>query len=255
MTLIVVTRPQGQQQELVDLLQQAGHSVAHRPLMQITPIADEQNAVAQQARHHVLNLDQYQGIIAISRNASEMALDWIDRYWPQPPINMAWYAVGPTTAEPLRQAGFATTMPTQRFDSEGLLACPELAAERVNGQRWLIFRGLGGRETLAQTLVDRGALVDYAELYQRQPVEYQASDWHTILARKPFIILSSGQALDLIEKQVPDLQSQISGLMVPSQRVAERARQQGYPRVLVAASARNSDTLECLAQHKHLLGQ
>lgn len=244
--LLVVTRPLDQHQELMESLSQQGYETVHRPLMQITAIADDNKPTAVHARQCVLDLDHYDGIIAISRNASEMALDWIDRYWPQAPMRMAWFAVGPTTAEPLRQAGFSTIMPESRYDSEGLLACHQLSEEQVAGQRWLIFRGIGGRETLANTLRQRGARVDYAELYQRQPVSYQIDDWHTILQQKPMILLSSGQALDLLERQIPDLMTRVSGIMVPSARVAEKAKQQGYAQVLVAASARNSDTLACL---------
>lgn len=246
MPLLVVTRPLDQQQELMESLQQQGYQAVHRPLMAITAIADDQLPIAIQARQCLLDLDQYDGIIAISRNASEMALDWIDRYWPQAPVQMSWFAVGPTTAEPLRQAGFNVTMPQSRYDSEGLLACQQLSHERVNGQRWLIFRGIGGRETLANTLRQRGARIDYAELYQRQPVSYNPQDWQAILQQKPMVLLSSGQALDLLEQQVPDLMTQVSGILVPSARVAAKAKQRGYPQVLVADSARNSDTLSCL---------
>ena len=56
-------------------------------------------------------------------------------------------------------------VPTERFDSEGLLALPEL--QNVAGMRVMIFRGDGGRELLGDTLKARGATVEYVTCYLR----------------------------------------------------------------------------------------
>ena len=72
-------------------------------------------------------------------------------------------APGPGTAEALAALGIAgARIPATTFDSDGLLALPELAAPR--GKRIVIFRGEGGREQLGDTLRARGATVDYVDL-------------------------------------------------------------------------------------------
>ncbi|HQC72765.1 MAG TPA: uroporphyrinogen-III synthase, partial [Candidatus Competibacteraceae bacterium] len=43
-----------------------------------------------------------------------------------------------------------------------------LQGARISGQRVLMVRGAGGRTLLADTLRDRGALVEHAVVYQRQ---------------------------------------------------------------------------------------
>ena len=55
--------------------------------------------------------------------------------------------------------------PAQGMNTEALLKLPEL--HQIDGQRFLILRGVGGRETLATQLRARGAHVDYAECYRR----------------------------------------------------------------------------------------
>ncbi|MEM7468021.1 MAG: uroporphyrinogen-III synthase, partial [Pseudomonadota bacterium] len=56
--------------------------------------------------------------------------------------------------------------PPDEFNSETLLGLPILAD--VEGKNILIVRGRGGREHLASTLKDRGASVQYLEVYERE---------------------------------------------------------------------------------------
>jgi uroporphyrinogen-III synthase len=58
-------------------------------------------------------------------------------------------------------------MPAEGADSEALLALPQLA--HMTGQRVLIVRGTGGRDLLQEAMSARGAQVQYAEVYTREP--------------------------------------------------------------------------------------
>jgi uroporphyrinogen-III synthase len=55
--------------------------------------------------------------------------------------------------------------PKDHFDSESLLALPEM--HDVKNKKIIIVRGIGGRDVLAETLKARGAQVTFAECYQR----------------------------------------------------------------------------------------
>ncbi|WP_276783514.1 uroporphyrinogen-III synthase [Thalassolituus oleivorans] len=244
--VVVVTRPRDQADELITAIAAMGIEVRHQPLIDIVPFADDSSGASQRLRSQFLDIDHYDAVIAISQNAAECGLDWLDRYWPQCPVGIAWYAVGPTTADALRNSGMTVSMPETRFDSEGLLAVAGLQENAIRGRKILIWRGVGGRETLAEVLRARGAVVEYAELYERTQVPYSQAQWHEVLEEKPLLLLSSGQALDIAEQQVTDLAQQVAGILVPSERVAERANSAGYACVLVAASARNEDTLASL---------
>ena len=244
MARLIVTRPADQADALISGLQALGHYVIPMPLMSIVPVSDDNSALAHAARRCFLDLDYYQTVITISANSSRLGLEWMDNYWPQLPLGIQWLAVGPASAAVLRDAGLDAMCPPERFDSEGVLALPQL--QDVADQRVLIWRGIGGRETLAEVLRARGARVDYAELYERMPCAYSAGQWQQALADRPWLLLSSGQALDIVQQQVADLPSRVAGLVLPSQRVAEQARQLGFATVLVPASAGDDDMIACL---------
>lgn len=247
-TQVIVTRPQAQAGPILTALQQRGYQPLSLPLMDIVPVPDDERSG--ELRQRLQNTDQYRAIIVISMNAAEIGLDWLDRYWPQPPVGIDWYAVGPSTADILQQAGLPVHCPPERFDSEGILALPGLQADVIAGEKVLLWRGIGGREKLASVLRERGASVDYAELYERREQQYCPADWDAALAARPLLMLSSTQALDIVCAQVPDIAQRIDALILPAERSAELARARGFERVLVAASARDDDMLACLPRQQ-----
>lgn len=252
---IIVTRPDGQAGGLIAELSALGLPVRHHPLIDIVPLADDEQALASGLRQRILDIDHYTAVIAISINAAAIGLDWLDRYWPQPPLGIHWCAVGPSTAEVLQQQGFTVHSPVTTYDSEGLLALPVMQSNVIGGHKVLLWRGVGGREKLAAVLSERGAQVDYAELYERREIAWGAEQWAETLAGEPLLLLSSNQALDIVEQQVPDLPQRVRAIMLPGERVAAVARSRGYREVLVAASARDEDMLACLREWQAPGGQ
>lgn len=233
---VLVTRPASQAEEICPALEALGCEVIRQPLLKIAAV-EETPAIKSQ----FMNIDLFDVVIAISRNAAEMGLMHLDRYWPQWPIEIDWIAIGPVTAEVLVSQGLEVKMPEGQFDSEGALRMPELT--NVAGKKILIWRGIGGRETLASTLRERGAEVVYAELYQRLVPEYDESQWQQTLSLKPLLLVSSGQGLEAIAAQQPRIADKVRGIIAPSLRVAELAQSLGFSKIHIAASAQDVDML------------
>lgn len=228
---IVVTRPREQAATLADAICAAGGEVLRFPLLEIAPADDPASlkAAAQQ-------LSDYTLAVFVSPNAVAHALPVLLACQPWP-ANLRPAAVGPGTANVLAEQGIpGCLLPAQRFDSEGLLALPELAAEAMAGQRVVIFRGDGGRELLADTLRERGASVDCVTCYRRSgPTHGYAPLFDAWQAgRLDAIVVSSSEGLRYLVDGLGASGRQwleATPLFVPHARIAEIAAELGLTRV------------------------
>ena len=222
---IAVTRPRDQAAPLARRIEQAGGIPLLFPLLDIAPAADQ--AVL---REQLARLAQFDLAIFISPNAVQYGMAAI-RAAGELPQNLKIATVGQGSAKALRELGLAGVIaPTERFDSEGLLALPEL--QHVAGWRVLILRGDGGRELLGDTLKARGATVEYAACYRRSKPQ---QDIAALLKAAPdALTVTSSEALDYLWQMLDDAQREsLCGipLFVPHQRIAELARRQGWQEV------------------------
>jgi uroporphyrinogen-III synthase len=159
---ILVTRPEQQAGGLISAIQAHGGLPLVAPMLAIQAVADDSRAAA------VIDaVSDYFGAIFVSRNAVDFGIELL-RSHSQSIDHMAVFAVGLGTANRLRELGINNVdTPREDFSSEGLLGMARLSAREVRDRRIIVFRGVGGREHLAETLQSRGALVDYCEVYER----------------------------------------------------------------------------------------
>jgi uroporphyrinogen-III synthase len=217
---ILVTRPSHQAGKLADGILAAGGVPVLFPLLEITPVEDIAALHAQ-----VSQLADYQLAIFISPNAVEQGVAAMRAVGLKPDLSCKIATVGQGSAQALRALGFDDILvPHERFDSEGLLALPELQA--VAGWRVMIFRGDGGRALLGDTLKARGATVDYVTCYQRHTPAPAAIDWQNLAA----ITITSSEALTYLRQLMTDPQLNIP-LFVPHPRIAALAQQQGWQHI------------------------
>jgi len=157
--VILVTRPAHQAAPLVESIRRAGGRAILFPAIAIADVEDVQPVVALIDR-----LDEFDLAIFVSPNAVDKAMRLIKARRALPP-RLVFAAVGRGSVQALQKFGVKNVAAPARFDSEALLAMPEL--QKVAGARAVIFRGSGGRELLGDALVARGASVEYAECYRR----------------------------------------------------------------------------------------
>lgn len=244
---VLLTRPAKQSESIVAAIHKSGGQVCQMPLIEIEPVSDA--GELENLKAQILNLDRYNKAIFISTNAALLGLEWIDRYWPQLPAGLTAFAVGPGTAAILRQMSWPVFCSERGVTSEDLLALPEL--KHVQGERIALFRGRGGRELLAETLRDRGAEVDYLELYSRRTPDYTKDSVDTLINRETVgaIVVTSAQILEVLVHLLSDSESvKTLPVIVPSQRVLEQAHLAGFTRVLNAGGAGDDAIMQALLQ-------
>jgi uroporphyrinogen-III synthase len=252
---VLVTRPAGDVADgLCAAIAAAGYRVHWQPLLELSACA--QLSPAQ--RQLLLDLDRFQHVIFISGNAVRFGMALVNDFWPQHPIGINWYAVGTATAERLLQFDIHASTPGSTMSSEGLLSLPGLRS--VKGQRVLIIKGEGGRDVLRSELSQRGALVDELACYRRCAPQVPAGMLAQRIAQCGIdvIMLSSGESLaNLLLLLSPEETTKFKaiGLVVPSERVADMARQAGFDHVVTAANASDMAMLRALQEWRSRTGE
>ena len=237
---VLVTRPRTQAIELVDAIEARGGNAYCFPVMDIAPL--DQLEVRESADR----LKAPDIVIFVSRNAVEYGIGYSG--------GGKIAAIGPATARAVSDAGRVVDISSASgYDSEHLLA--EDALRQVSGRRVRIIRGSQGRELLADTLKERGALVDYLSVYERRLPAVDAetladleSRWRQ--GRINVITVMSVQSLENLAKLLPAWcaeQLESTPLVTPAGRVLKEALDR-YPasRPILASGPGAADLVQAI---------
>lgn len=238
---VLVTRPGKQGLSLCQQLSEVGVTSYHHPLIEIQP-GDQLSGL----EHHLSSFDI---IIAVSQHAVSQTQRYLTQTCQTWPSNPIYLAVGQKTAHVLSKATQQKVHYPEIGDSEHLLKLKQL--QGVSKKRILILRGNGGRELIFDTLLNRNAKVEYREVYKRENLAFRSDLLVPFWQDKQItqlVITSSGQ-LSYFISQLSEAQKDwllTLHLYVPSERIAQEARDIGFEVVTNTVSASNQVLLAAL---------
>jgi uroporphyrinogen-III synthase len=247
---VAVTRPIDQAESISEAIYHHSGDVISFPLIAISPLEnyDEFERV-------IADLEHVEWAIFISTNAVANALPRILKKFGKIPENLKFAAIGHQTAKELSIYGIHQVLtPHTRFDSETLLAQAEMYD--VVDKNIIIFRGVGGRDVLANTLNSRGANVMFAECYRRinpqTDTQFLNIEWQQ--GHLNAVIVTSSEAMrNLIDMAGKSEWLRHVTLCVNHTRIAELPLKLGF-KVLVTEAPGDDAMIKCLSKVVNLNG-
>ena len=239
-----MTRPKHQADQLCDLISTNNGVPVLFPTIEIRSILNSEKLST-----IFSNIDQYDYIIFVSRNAVNVVFDHYLNNDDMSSANILLLAIGSGTAMALSERNLTNVLHAGvQADSENLLMLEQLDSEHVRNKKILIVRGVGGRELLADNLSTRGATVEYAEVYQRVIPDYPLQQCQELWQNEPpaAIIISSNEGLEnflnlMDERSLKTIFN--TPLVVMSTRNAELAIEKGFESNIGIAEEKNDKGL------------
>ena len=258
--IVINTRPVERAASLTQHLQAAGLVVVEMPMLTLRPRPTTDIDIALM---HQWMAGEYQALVIVSPTAAASGLvawqslehekrkykakdsndKYVQRFSEGLSLPSPLVAVGEATAAEFSQVRIDTTryqiLQPKTANNEGMLAMPEIDSLQA-GDKLLIWRGLGGRRLLVDTLQARGVHIDSIAWYERtMPIdamaEYQqwqqdflthstASDIALLKQSKPIVVISSAAAFEHWSSIVNNGQSKTLKIEQNSDAVADIAQ-------------------------------
>ncbi|HBV20481.1 MAG TPA: uroporphyrinogen-III synthase [Nitrosomonas sp.] len=248
---VLVTRPEHQSLFLAENIRNLGGNPIIFPVLEISDVKNKEPLL-----ELIRRLDEYDLAVFVSPNAVHKAMQFIRACRSSHqllPARTKIAAVGKGSADALKEYGVdQVIIPSERFDSEALLE--HAALQHVSRKRVIIFRGNGGRPLLGDTLIQRGALLDYAECYYRGKPDVDPSElisnWS--LGKVNAVIITSSEGLqnlfDIIGPHGQQL-LEITPVFTAYERIARNARDAGLKKVVQTAGTGDPGILQSMQDY------
>ncbi len=226
-----MTRPAHQAKNLADGIHAMGGHATLFPVLEITDLKDTRPLLALISR-----LEEFDIAIFVSPNAVNKAMQLINTHGALPLI-MKIAVVGKGSANALKHFGVTNIIvPTGRYDSEALLNQSEL--QQVKNKRIVIFRGNGGRKLLGNTLIARGAVLEYAECYHRGKPNVDVASLLSVWSHNNLnaVTITSSEGLHNLFDMIGQLGQQLlkmTPLFTAHKRIAQKASDLGLTKVIL----------------------
>ena len=237
---ILITRPKGFANELINDIEDKGGHVVNFPAINIVP--RDRTLVEEEET----KLPKPDITVFISQNAVREGLQYARK--------SLIGAIGPKTSAYIKDHGKNVDIePTNGFDSENFLK--EVNLQNVYGKKIRIIRGNEGLNLLGDTLQKRGATVHYLSVYERKlpNIEKKALEKIEKVWRNGQIHIMTAMSVQTYKNiflLLPDEFSKKIGampLVTPAKRVIKEAKK-NYPqsKYVLANGTDNSKIIEAI---------
>lgn len=221
---ILNTRPNPQGLLLNEAIIAAGGQAIHYPALSIVPTAKTWlNALPLSISHHA---------IFISANAVIHGVpDWLQQ--PSWSETIELTAIGNATAHALVQQGLRVDNIPLIADSEHLLLLNTL--QDIKDKTILLFKGVGGRTVITDTLKRRGAHLIELEVYQRLIPKSETQPWPSNNAIDVVLFTSQEAMQNTLIRLNDDAKTRLKEIpcLLISSRLAAVANQLGWQQTMV----------------------
>ena len=232
---VLVTRPEHQATPLIAALRDAGAEPVAFPTIEITPNPN--------AGDMLDSASGFDDVIYISANAVRISLPYFR------PQHQRVIAIGKATADALLEEKIrADITPARNSDSESLLEHPQLVD--MQGRSVLIIRGDAGRELLAETLNQRGALVEYADVYHRRCPQQECNKLTDAWTTSVDVITATSNAIidNLLRLCGNGPEILETPIVVASERIAKHAETLGFSNIQQSGGASAESIVSALCE-------
>ena len=242
---ILITRPEPENTISCERLKLLGAHPVSLPMLKIEAI----DGISEKAaiRSLVFDINEFNYVIFVSKNAARLACDWLDACWPMLPVGIHWIGIGQGTTQALLDEG-VPALSNPGNTTEALLNW--LKPVKMTDQKVLIVRGLGGRTVLGDKLKEKGAKISYLSLYERKKPEYHAQTFF-MLPDINLIWVTSGENLSNLSEYVSQYKPEWKTLpiLTPSLRVNQQAKEMGWINASCANGADDNSLIKATEFH------
>ena len=160
---VLITRPEGQSEEMADALREAGAEPLEMPTVRIVPPSD-----LARFEHHVLRVGSYAWAVFTSVNGVDAFFGVVGKHGLDARAlgGVKVAAIGPATRAALARHGVRADVMPDEYRGEAVADAITQRQPTLSGTRILIARAEVAREVLPEMLRTRGAEVDVVPAYR-----------------------------------------------------------------------------------------
>jgi uroporphyrinogen III methyltransferase / synthase len=248
---VLITRPEGQSEEMAQLLRDQGAEAIELPTVRIVPPSDPERLA-----RHVRSANAYDWAIFTSVNGVEAFFEVCDREQLDARVlgGVQVAAIGPATSAALRIRGIRADVVPSEYRGEAVASAIKTRDGELTNKRILITRAEVAREVMPSMLREAGAEVDVVPAYRTLAAEPERFARIRALLERDAIDIVAFTSSSTVERLVEGLGEGASALLRRTQVAAigpitaDTAQRLGLPASVVASEYTAAGLVDALVR-------